>query len=180
MHIIDDIELLRRIKSADELAFRCLFDRYHKLMYIEARSILNSDAEAEDSVQEIFIWLWEKKAKIKVDYSLRMYLVRAVKYNCANKIRSRVTEEKRKKLYSEGMEEDFLQLSNIEYKELNQKIAAAINQVAPVSRVAFQKSYLEGKHISEIAQEMGVSIYTVKNNISRAIKSLRKSLGNAH
>lgn len=180
MHFSDDIELLRLIKSADQHAFQCLFDRYHKLMFLEARSLLNSDDEAKDSVQDIFIWLWEKKEKINITFSVRSYLVRAVKYNCANRIRSKVSEEKRKKRFTEGIEEPFHEISRLENDELNQKLSAAIKLVPPVSRAAFQKSYLEDKSLKEIAQEMGVSVFTVKNNVARAIKILRNSLKSAH
>ena len=180
MHFIDDTELLRQIKKADRQAFQCLFERYHKLMYLEAKSLLNNDEEAKDSVQEIFIWFWEKRENIDIAYSLRSYLVRAVRYNCANRIRSKVVEEKRMKYFTEGLEMPLQQQNKLENNELNKQLSAAINLVPPVSRAAFEKSYIEGKSLKEIAIEMGVSVFTVKNNLARAVKSLRSTLKNAH
>lgn len=178
MQSTNDIELLQLIKSADESAFRCLFERYHRLMFLEARNMLESDEEAKDSVQEIFMWVWQKREKLTIQYSFRNYLVQAVRYNCSNKLKAHATLKKRQRRYSADLMDIFTNNIHLENKELNQQIMSAIEKVPPARRSAFKKSFLEGKSLSEIAEEMGISLSTVKNSIGEAVKTLREKLKN--
>lgn len=180
MQSTNDIELLQLIKSADESAFVELHDRYHRVMFLEARNRLESEDEAKDAVQEIFMWVWEKRHKINIQHSFRAYLLQAIRFHCSKRIQAESSLRKKQKRYSEGMMEIFTSSLPVENKELNQQIRAAMEKVSPARRAAFKKVYLDGKSLKEVAEELGISIYTAKNNIINAVKTLRENLKNLH
>ena len=62
-------------------------------------------------------------------------------------------------------------------KELEEKIIRAVESIPPESRQVFRKSRFERKKNDEIAQELGISVNTVKYHIKRALAILREHLG---
>ena len=57
---ITDQELLSKIASRDERALSQLYDRYSKLLFGTAVSILHETDDAEDILQEVFVQVWRK------------------------------------------------------------------------------------------------------------------------
>lgn len=50
-----DVDLAARAAKGDELAFGCIMRRHNQLLYRTARSILKSDDETEDALQEAYL-----------------------------------------------------------------------------------------------------------------------------
>lgn len=175
MHSITDEELLHLLKTDSETAFTILFDRYRERLFLEADSRLGDEDAANDVVQEVFIWLWQKRSSIEVQTSLKHYLLQAVRYKCIDNIRQRANTQKRQQQYA-YFRETIVNSTNIENIELAGQLNNAINDIAPSSRTAFKMMYIERKTLREIALEMGISVFTVKNHIGNALKKLRKAL----
>lgn len=62
-------------------------------------------------------------------------------------------------------------------KELEEKIAMAVNAIAPDVQQVFRKGRLEHKKNDEIALELGISVNTVKYHLKKALATLGKHLG---
>lgn len=170
--------LLAQLKAGDEAAFTELFNKYRSALYLEAYYRLKDHEEAQDIVQHIFAWIWQHKATIRTDISLKQYLFRATRNKCIDKYRKAktVSHFNREYLY---IKETGTSQATLETKELSQQLTNAINAIsAPASRRAFQLLYQEGKSHKTIAIEMGINVQTVKNQISRALKILRGKLKN--
>ena len=67
--------LLKEIKKGSQTAFIQLYDRYHKVLYVVAYKYLSEGELAKDAVQEVFTKLWEDKALLDVQTSLKNYRV---------------------------------------------------------------------------------------------------------
>jgi len=174
----NDEFLLMEMKAGSEAAFTDIFNRYRNALYLEAYYQLKDTQEAQDIVQDVFTWLWTKKAQISPDIVLKQYLFRAVRNKCIDKHRRTKPQQQFTKEYPYIKETDTCQVP-IETKELSQQLFSAINAIsAPASRRAFQLLYLEDKSHKTIALEMGTNVQTVKNQISRALKVLRGKLKN--
>ncbi|MEO9871480.1 MAG: sigma factor-like helix-turn-helix DNA-binding protein, partial [Ekhidna sp.] len=61
-------------------------------------------------------------------------------------------------------------------KELEQKILQSAELLPEKCKEVFMKNKLEGLKRSEIAQELGISLKTVDNHISKAIKHMKFQL----
>jgi len=62
--------------------------------------------------------------------------------------------------------------------EIVREIEEAVSQLPPQCRKIITMSYMEGMTNREIAQEMGLSLQTVKNQKNRALGLLKKRLPN--
>lgn len=178
MQSYTDDQLLTALKAGCERAFTELFNRHKQMVYLEAYYQLKDTAEAQDIVQEIFTWLWDKHHKIPDDKSLKGYLFRATRNKCIDKHRKAKRIQHFNQAYPH-IKESSINPAPLEAKELRLQLSSAINTIsAPASRRAFELLYLEGKSHKIIASEMNTEVQTVKNQISRALKVLRDGLKN--
>jgi DNA-directed RNA polymerase specialized sigma24 family protein len=61
---LSDQELTVLLKEGDHAAYAKIYDRYQGLLYTYACKITKDEDEAADIVQEVFIYLWDKRADI--------------------------------------------------------------------------------------------------------------------
>ena len=73
-----DAELAERAAGGDDRAFEAIMRRHNRLLFRTARSILRSDAESEDAVQEVYLGAWRALAGPRADSKLSTLLVRIV------------------------------------------------------------------------------------------------------
>jgi RNA polymerase sigma-70 factor (family 1) len=179
MQVLRDQELFDHIKAGNEMAFTALVERYEELLFMVAMKYLHSDDEARDAVQETFIWLWEKKATLEIQSSIRNYLVGAIRNCCLNIIRRTNATQKRKEQYT-YIRDAVVTPNEIETKELGIRLNNAINNIAPACRTVFEMQYIDGFSQKEIATKKGISLQTVKNQVFTALKELRLTLRERH
>ncbi|MDO9614094.1 MAG: sigma-70 family RNA polymerase sigma factor, partial [Bacteroidota bacterium] len=82
----DEKELYQRLKEGDERAFNDLFRKYYSSMCHFARQFLNDSEMAEETVQDMFVRIWEKRESLNIETSVKHYLFRSVRNHCLNQI----------------------------------------------------------------------------------------------
>lgn len=171
----NDEQLFLLLQAGSEEAFKAIFERYRKLLFLQAYSRLQNEEEAYDIVQDVFFWLWTKKSKLEIGNCLKPYLVRVVRNKVVDHIR-KSTSAKNHRQYYTWSADTHTTYSAIETKELGEQLSAAISSITPASRLAFEQLYLQDKSLREIASIMEINVQSVKNHIQRALKVLRKNL----
>lgn len=174
-----DFNLFSLVQQGNEKAFAILVERYQHFLFLTAYHNLKNEDEAKDAVQEIFIYIWEKRNKIAIKTSLRSYLYMAINHYCLNFFRSQARLNKRKWLYQYFKEPINKHRDKLEEKELGIAIKTAIDHIPPASREVFQMQYIEGLTQKEIAERRNVSVQTVKNQVVFALSELRGNLKKA-
>lgn len=132
---------------------------------------------AEDLAQEIFLELWRKRDQLQVNTSLKAYLRRAAVNRSLNYIRDRKISfelDDSQAVIASGLPTIGQQL---EAEELQRYIDQAIDQLPERCRVVFVLSRFEQLSYAEIAENLDISVKTVENQISKALKLLRAALG---
>ena len=173
---ISDKELCKLVVRNNKEAFCELYIRYKdKLVFFCLKFVKKQDI-AEDIVQNIFITLWEDKSKINPELSFSSYAFTIARNRVLNFLRQLNTEIKIRAELSQINEEkiesyDFL--IETEYSELLHK---AINTLPPQRRRIFQLSRDEEKTHMEIANLLGISVYTVQEHISESLKLIKRYL----
>lgn len=168
-----------KIKNGDEKAFRNLFDAYYSSLCNYAFHLLNDTDMAEEVVQGLFVKIWERRATLSIESSLRNYLVRSVKNQCANliahhKIRQLHADKIRETLPNGEDPADAFMLD----AEMAGRIEKVINSLPEKRREIFRLSREEGLTYLQIAKQLGISVKTVENQMGLALKSLREQLRN--
>ncbi|OHX68629.1 hypothetical protein NH26_19050 [Flammeovirga pacifica] len=155
--------------------FEVLFKAQYPKLCAYANTFLKDIQASEDVVHDVLIKLWEQKEQIDIDTSLEAYLFRAVRNKCLNVIRHTEVKENYKvhvdhTSSSQHVEED------LEASELDDKIQSAINQMPDKRKNIFLLSRFEGLKYSEIATQLNISVKTVENQMSSALKYLKTEL----
>lgn len=174
MQDINEQSLLNGIKERSQASFRLLYETYHAPLFRFAESYVLSPDIAEDIVQEVFIKLWEDR-KIKISKSLKGYLFFMVKNASLNYLRTIQLEDKRKTNLMEG--QILSDVADLDLDdEVSRKIKSAIQELPPQCQKVYSLSIYSGLKQSEIAEELGISVNTVKAQIHRAKHLLREKL----
>jgi RNA polymerase sigma-70 factor (ECF subfamily) len=179
VNIPDDALILELLQNGDSTGYRALFDKYYKMLCIQAFFLLKNESESEDLVQDIFIKFWQERKFDAVQQSLGSYLSVAVKNRALNVLKKKGRDEQKEKDYTiqAALTE---QLNPLEIKELTNKVGAAVDKLPEQCRQIFELVFIEGKKYQEAADITGVSINTVKTQLQRAFSKLRESLRDYH
>ena len=157
----------------DRGSFEELFRSYFTPLMLFARKILVDEDDAREVVQKVFIALWEKREDIDLTTSMKAYLYTSVHNRSLNVLRDR-------KKYSDGelpeVAGEWDVSAQIESMELEQKIHEAIRSLPDKCRLIFELNRFKGLKYSEIARELNISVKTVENQMSKALKLLREKL----
>ncbi|MDR6785560.1 RNA polymerase sigma-70 factor (family 1) [Pedobacter africanus] len=172
-----DQELLGAIKGNDHAAFEVLFNRYWEYLYSIIYRRLKDRDQAQDIVQDIFIYIWNSRASLSVRTGMEPYLFTAAKnqlYSLYRREKLKLTREAELQYQTPvSAQTDELVL----FKEVDRLVTDELERMPDNVRKCFTLSREEGKSIREIALELMLSEKTVKNNISDALKRLRVHLG---
>ncbi len=175
---LNEIDLIRGLRQGDMQSFDELYHRYLPNLLGFANSYLMDSQEAEETVQEIFIKIWEKRKYLDENKNFKSYLFQSVKNLLLNKIRNQ------KKIYSldgipldkEVYDENVL--DDLNYKDVTKKIFFLIKSLPQVRQQVFVMSRMDGLCNAEIADKLNLSKRTIENHIYLATKFLKVKLLN--
>lgn len=173
----EELQLIKNIQQGNHQAFEQLFKSYFQYLVHFAWRYVESNAIAEDLVQEVFSKIWENQETWIITGSLRSYLRKSVANQALNYLKHKKLEEKYDK---EWMKEKALPPLEFEEHMRNKQIVAAISQAVEElprrSKMTFELRYNNGLTYFEIAKVMGVSIKTVESQMTIILKKLRHRL----
>lgn len=158
----------------DQQQFIDLFRKNHKFLYMIAIRYVSDPDTAKDIVQDFFINYWEKRQE-SLRGNFEAYAGRSIKNRCISHLRSRQTADNRinqfgSETYGEIDEEEEL----IDKEALRMMIFKAIDQLPPERKKIILLSAKEGLANKQIAEQLGISIHTVKSQLVKAYAFIRK------
>lgn len=178
MQVKDDKEYVECLKKDDFIAFDALFHKYSKSLYAFALSITRDSFAAEEITQLVFLKVWEKRTHINEHLSFKSFLF-SVAYN--ETISWLRLEKSQKRRISE-----FVNISGFQTNETEQVVEFSnieglanqlIQEMPEKRKEIFRLSREQGFSNKEIAGKLGISVKTVENQITSALKYLRSKLG---
>jgi len=175
MNQFEEQNLFSSLKAGEERAFEKLFRNYYAPLCYYASKILQNDGAAEEIVQDFFVRLWEKRADIEIETSLKNYFFRSVKNLCLNQIKhENVKIQHVKSVISEAESTEYS--DHFQEVNLQKDIEKSIAALPEKRREIFRLSREEGLKYREIADKLNISIKTVEAQMGLAIKTLRDRL----
>lgn len=170
-------------ESILEKEIEALYRAHYRSLCLVALSYIPDAAQGQDLVQDFFINYWERRHQgIEPPDHFAAYARRAVRNLCIDFIRRQeVAKRRQPPAGSENMEPDpfVAPMESVEEEDAYQKrleqIFALIDQLPAGQRAILRLHALEKLSYAQIAQRQGVSINTVRTQLTRAYKSLRHS-----
>lgn len=160
--------VLSMARSAD---IEKLYRLYYRPMCLYAAHFLGKRASVEDIVQEAFLSMLGKLDSGRRINNPLAYLSTAVRNSCLDILRLEGKHEKMSFPDNLPDDDEILESAFDEARLWN-----AIDALPEGRRRMFLMHNRDGLKYSEIAETLGVSEGTVKNQISRALRTLRKSI----
>lgn len=157
--------------------FEQIYLEHYTALHRYAFTILGDEALSEEMVQQVFLKILEKQNAVFLHTSVKAYLYRAVHNECINHIK----HEKVKQGYQDytlHQSDSYTESASrkMQYDELEQQLHRSINALPEQCRTIFQLSRFEELRYAQIAAQLGLSIKTVENQMSKALKRLRADL----
>jgi len=172
-----DYLTVKNLKQGDVKAFDELFNKYSPRLYNFSLKYLKSAEEAEEVVQEVFFYIWDKRDGLKPDNSFNAYIF-TIAYNIIKKYfikKSRDNAFKDDLIYYLLKQENNLD-QIIDYKFLLEKVELIINALPAKRKEIFIKRKYDGLSVKQIADELGISPNTVENQLASAQKQIQSEL----
>jgi RNA polymerase sigma-70 factor (ECF subfamily) len=161
----------------DDHAFEELFKAHFKALHSYASVMLYHDSHAEEIVQNVFVRIWEKRAVLDVQISVKAYLYKCVHNDCLNYLKHKKIKAKYQDHAAFTMSDQTENTSDkLILGELQDRLQTALNELPEQCRTIFQMSRFEELKYREIAEELGLSIKTVENQMGKALRILRVKL----
>jgi len=181
MPTISDIVLLERIREDNVQAFKMLYDRYWKSLFLFAMKRLKNEADAKDIVQEILISLWIRRHTIVIETTLGAYLSSAAHYEILRCISGAIKDAQRKADITINILPGFAALLDpVQLKELNSILEKEINKLPSKMQQVFRLSREEELSLPEIAARLGITERTARNQLNTALHRLHYGLKEAY
>lgn len=172
----EEKEWLQALGHGDENALRRIFDCYYSGLLSDVDRIIPDENTAKDIVQEVFVELWRKRKELAVHSSLRAYLRRAAVNRALNylKVQKRFAFSEPETQLAAPPETILEGASTPE--DLETVLHDAIQNLPEKCRVVFVLSKFEQFSHKEIAEQLDISVKTIENQITKAMKILRSHM----
>lgn len=171
---MDEKTLILELQKGNIQTFEKIFSRYHKRIYNFCLNLNQYSDDAEETVQKVFVALWEQRAQVDENKSLASYLYTIARYM--------LYQDFRLKVYKRAAFEQFV-LNSIDlnestkdevlYNELLAFLESVIEILPERQRKIFKLSRFSGLTYRQIADQLNISENTVDTQIRRALKTLR-------
>jgi len=171
------VELLARLREGDERALEEIIVAYRApLTRFVSHLTTFDEADIEDVLARVFFGLWEHRTGLDATSSLRAYLFAATRNQTLNRVR-----DTRHERYTVAMTDDAALTPPVdqllEARDLAQAVHLAIEALPARCREIFLLSRDGGLSYPEIAHTTGVSVNTVKTQMTRALAALARAAG---
>lgn len=176
-----ETHLIEQLREGNHQAFKLIFERYYSLMCAIAYEYVEDTYICQNIAEDVMLSIWEKREQLHISVSIKSYLLTSVRNRSIDYLRGK-SRKMDSVSYDDipGISECFIPDEEIFEKivllELEDKISEIVDKMSPESRNVFILSRYEEKSYVEIAEELHISVNTVKYHIKQALALLREGL----
>ena len=170
--MLNDDELIERIKNGNEQAAEELINRYYKSILRYCKWHCSSLEKAEDLTQETFYRLFKNLSAYNGKQKFKAYLYTIANHLC-------VDESRKIPFYpledGENIASEYNEILQVEYKA---EIKYLLGMLSPEQREAIILRFGEQLEFHEIAKVMGCNMRTAQSRVRHGLKIMRKEQEN--
>ena len=175
--LYDEQTVLALTAGGNKQAFHRLFDHYWDQVYGICLHLTKSPESSRDLAQDIFLKLWEKREGLQSIRNFGGYLFTITRNLVYDHLRTQVFRESNKAFLTQYFSDDTsTPQRRLEEQELSGRLGSAVDSLSPQLKKVFLLHRVEGLSHEQIAQRLGISIFSSKTYMARALISLRTLL----
>lgn len=152
-------------------AFERLFRENYSRLYAYAFSILQSEEDSRDAVDEAFVDAWHHREAIS-EGKTESYIFISLRNKCLTQLRRQTSTHPLSDALLHRLEAE----TDEEWREREERISRieqAIGQLSERTRYVLHQCYYERRTYRDVAQQLGITTDGVKKHITTALRSLR-------
>jgi RNA polymerase sigma-19 factor, ECF subfamily len=173
-------DLMSSFIEGKELAFNEVYEEYFERIYVFVFRLINNEAEAEDITIQAFYKLFKLHQNFESIENIRAFLYVTSKNDCFNYLKYIQRLTVRQKVFVAQTEDDQdLENNQIEGEKMA-VVYQSLERLPDQCRRVLEMIYIEGRKYREVADQLEISVETVKSYRTYAIKKLRKVLSEKH
>lgn len=170
-------EWMAAFRDGDDTALAYFFKLHSKALAYFADRMLQDKSESDDIVSRCFLKLWEKHEAFKTAQNIKAFLYISCRNACLDYLASLKVRTKAQENYIAHLNSaDETVLYDIIQTEVLDMVNKEIELLPEKMKVIFKLLYLEGKTTQEIAEELNLSVQTVRNQKTKAVEMIKNSL----
>ena len=177
----EDKILWQDLKAGDKHCFNRLFKKYYSELYYYGIKIIPDPDFVKESIQEVFIRVWETRGSLADVENVKSYLIVSVR----RMILVQKGKDKGKHSVGIGQAEKysfFFDVNEFEKheeisEEIRQSLLNAVNSLTKKQRELIMLFFYHELSYAEIAQVWGIGIPAARNLMYRTLIHLRESIG---
>jgi RNA polymerase sigma-70 factor (family 1) len=168
----EDLKIWEKIRNGDALAMKVLHDRYYYQLFLYAQKISNHPSILDEAVSDCFIKLWTRRKELLIERSVKSYLFLILRNGMIDMLRS--------KKHSICFEDRVI--PDLPDEEMHNELDRyallynAINKLPDQRRRILEMAVYESCTYGEIAENLNITVNTVKTQMGRAYRFLREEL----
>jgi RNA polymerase sigma-70 factor (family 1) len=171
----EDTELLVKLSEGSKPAFDMLYNRHWKQVFNAAYKRLNDEQQAQDIAQDVFVQLWVRGTKSPIE-NLFAYL----QVSARNGVFKHFEKQGKLSALPDVIEEVTDEHDRADAGMLHQEFLKAFNELVDTlpqqQRIIFRMRFEEDLSSQQIADKLRISPKTVRNQLGKALATLRTSL----
>jgi RNA polymerase sigma factor (sigma-70 family) len=172
-----DAQLIQELRDDNHRAFQEIYDRYADKLIAAALKKTGNEEEAMDMVQELFLSVWKNRYTIQLNGMLEAYLNVSINYMIFRWYKKQKVQPQSLADIPERLEQyEDTTADKLVLSELNFLISREIAGMPEKMRQVYLYSRELDMTGPQIAAQLGVSHQTVRNQISNALRRLKKSV----
>ncbi len=174
---VGDPELLRRMRLGDESALETLYARYGGLLYTLALRIVGDGELAREVVQDTFVRSWDGRETYDPQRGrVPWWLMGIARNRAIDLLRSRTHQQRMRERTAALREAPAVPPNDLDAVATRVAVLHALQSLSDGQRTAIELAYYGGLTQTEIADELGEPLGTVKSRTREAMEQLRSLL----
>lgn len=183
---LTDKALIENLINPSYLTFDQMYEKYWDLLLHVALKKTGDIDVAMDIVQDLFVDIWQRRMNLQINSSVRNYLISSLYFKIFMHFRKKGVQERHIEHYlllkeTEQNEDTFAsEKQETAYEQLIQVIEESVDDMPERMREVFNLKYYRSLSNQEIADCLGISLQTVKNQLSRSLTYIRRNIPKRH
>jgi len=166
--------MVEAIKKGDTAAFELAYQQFSPRVYAYFLKKTNSPEDARDLLQTTFLKLWQYRSSLSPEFLLEQHLFQMARTSFIDHLRKENKQEKVRQAVNARIEGAELSAAPGMEFDVKGRLESALSSIPELRRKVFELNRLQGYSYREIAEMLSISVKSTDNNLTKALRQLRK------